>query len=205
MDFRRLNKKIPLGPGMREQFLRQLEEDCKFLVSQNIMDYSLLIGIHFKSEGLCCSSSFLCSISMFTRIAEEADSDSSSQDEAESPMTRSTTNLPAFEVPEDSGTHTVKFESAFEREEGGIRGRGEDGAELDEYYCIFLELRLGARLCILERVGVGAGWVLFSARSSQKFSVTKLDIGIIDILMLYTMRKQIEHAYKAVVSRVCNY
>jgi len=140
MDFRRLNKKIPLGP-MRERFLQQLEEDCKFLVAQNIMDYSLLVGIHFRSEA-------------------EGDSDYSSPDEGESPMSRSSTVLPTFEIPEDSGSSGPKYESIFEKEEGGIRGRTEDGTELDEYYYI----------------------------------------GIIDILMLYTVRKQLEHAYKSVMS-----
>jgi len=142
MDFRRLNKKIPLSPKTRELFLQQLTEDCKFLVSQNIMDYSLLIGIHFKSS--------------------EADegSDYSSPDEDQSPMSKSTTNLPPL-VLEGEATAPPLFESVFEKEEGGIRGRAEDGSLLDEWYYI----------------------------------------GIIDVLMLYTMRKQIEHVYKAAISR----
>ena len=28
---------------------RQIEEDCKFLESEQIMDYSLLLGIHFRA------------------------------------------------------------------------------------------------------------------------------------------------------------
>jgi len=32
----------------KEMFMRQLEKDATFLASLNIMDYSLLIGIHDK-------------------------------------------------------------------------------------------------------------------------------------------------------------
>jgi 1-phosphatidylinositol-4-phosphate 5-kinase len=142
MDFRRLNKKIPLGPVMREQFLKQIAEDCKFLVSQNIMDYSLLIGIHFPSEE-----------------DEEAESSDDENVGDPSPMTRSAQNLPF--IPEEVVNPLPKFTSIFETDEGGLRGRAEDGSLLDEYYYI----------------------------------------GIIDILMLYSMRKQIEHAYKKTVSR----
>ena len=36
----------------RERFCfnRQIRVDCKFLESQHIMDYSLLLGIHFKDQ-----------------------------------------------------------------------------------------------------------------------------------------------------------
>jgi len=143
LDFRRLNKKIPLGPTLREQFLMQLSEDCKFLVSQNIMDYSLLIGIHFSS------------------LEGDVESDYSSNDENDPTMTRSTGTLPQFVVPEEETAPALRpFESMFEKDEGGVQGRAEDGSMLDEYYYI----------------------------------------GIIDILMLYTVRKQIEHVYKSAVS-----
>lgn len=142
MDFRRLGKKICLGPKMREVFLQQLADDCNFLVSQNIMDYSLLVGIHYNSEA-------------------DDDSGYSSDEDNQSPLSMSTTTLPAL-VPEDTASTgtSIQFQSIFEREEGGVRGRKEDGTLLDEYYYI----------------------------------------GIIDVLMLYSVRKKVEHAYKSVVS-----
>jgi len=143
MDFRRLNKKIPLGPKIRETFLQQLAEDCKFLVSQNIMDYSLLVGIHFN-----------------TSEDPDADSDSDSDGDNHSPMERSATSLPSFVPDDQTQPPTTQLFSIFEKEEGGLRGRAEDGSLLDEYYYI----------------------------------------GIIDVLMLYTVRKQLEHAYKAVLN-----
>lgn len=41
-----LKFKVHLQDGVRKQFLDQVEIDTKFMESQNIMDYSLLLGIH---------------------------------------------------------------------------------------------------------------------------------------------------------------
>lgn len=40
------DRKICLGPEKRQIFFRQLDEDCRYLASNDIMDYSLLLGIH---------------------------------------------------------------------------------------------------------------------------------------------------------------
>eukprot|EP01102_Stenamoeba_stenopodia_P009426 TRINITY_DN2776_c0_g1_i1.p1 TRINITY_DN2776_c0_g1~~TRINITY_DN2776_c0_g1_i1.p1 ORF type:complete len:698 (+),score=192.80 TRINITY_DN2776_c0_g1_i1:263-2356(+) len=41
---------ICLGPEKRSIFFEQLEKDCKYLESRNIMDYSLLLGIHIVNK-----------------------------------------------------------------------------------------------------------------------------------------------------------
>lgn len=41
---------IRLGPGRREAFIEQLRQDTDFLAAMGIMDYSLLLGIHFRSK-----------------------------------------------------------------------------------------------------------------------------------------------------------
>lgn len=32
---------------------RQIERDCEFLEAEKIMDYSLLVGIHFRDDNTC--------------------------------------------------------------------------------------------------------------------------------------------------------
>lgn len=41
---------IKLGPGRREAFLAQIRVDAAFLERMGIMDYSLLLGIHYRSR-----------------------------------------------------------------------------------------------------------------------------------------------------------
>lgn len=49
------NVKIHLG-SKREPFLKQLERDANFLASLNIMDYSLLLGVHNRSNRVVMQS-----------------------------------------------------------------------------------------------------------------------------------------------------
>jgi hypothetical protein len=43
-------RRLLVGPTMRARLLEQLRIDAKFLQSQNIMDYSLLVGIHTEDD-----------------------------------------------------------------------------------------------------------------------------------------------------------
>ena len=47
----------PFGPcichNMCEILLRQIERDCEFLEAERIMDYSLLVGLHFRDDNTC--------------------------------------------------------------------------------------------------------------------------------------------------------
>ncbi|KAJ3291874.1 Phosphatidylinositol-4-phosphate 5-kinase [Rhizoclosmatium sp. JEL0117] len=51
LNFIQMGKTIHLGPHKKEAFLRQLERDTLFLQMMNIMDYSLLLGIHNLETG----------------------------------------------------------------------------------------------------------------------------------------------------------
>lgn len=51
LDWLRNHEKVFLGPEKRRQFIRQLEADVRMLEQTNVMDYSLLIGIHDMSQG----------------------------------------------------------------------------------------------------------------------------------------------------------
>jgi 1-phosphatidylinositol-4-phosphate 5-kinase len=113
LDFRERHVKIQIGPQKRIALLEQLHRDCKFLAKLNIMDYSLLLGIHNaeKEEGWGPS------------------------------------------IPSSS---TDIFHSIFQENDGGMKGVDENGAPNERFYYM----------------------------------------GIIDILMLYSLRKKFEHTYK---------
>ncbi|CAK0840929.1 unnamed protein product [Prorocentrum cordatum] len=51
MDFLRAGEKIQIGEERRARLLATLEMDSKFLASNNIIDYSLLLGIHDLKDG----------------------------------------------------------------------------------------------------------------------------------------------------------
>jgi 1-phosphatidylinositol-4-phosphate 5-kinase len=44
-----LEYEFRLDPSWRDSLLRQLEYDCKFLETRGIMDYSMLLGLHFRA------------------------------------------------------------------------------------------------------------------------------------------------------------
>ncbi|KAI9345645.1 hypothetical protein BDR26DRAFT_856386 [Obelidium mucronatum] len=44
-------RKVFLGPIKRDIFVKQMEKDVAFLIAMNIMDYSLLIGVHDLVKG----------------------------------------------------------------------------------------------------------------------------------------------------------
>lgn len=51
LDWLRKHKRIVLGHERRERLVKQLDIDVKFLEKVNVMDYSLLVGIHDRSQG----------------------------------------------------------------------------------------------------------------------------------------------------------
>ncbi|GAM28446.1 hypothetical protein SAMD00019534_116220, partial [Acytostelium subglobosum LB1] len=51
LDFLNTRRQLPAPINLRQDILDQLEQDSKFLESLNIMDYSLLIGIHQNGGG----------------------------------------------------------------------------------------------------------------------------------------------------------
>uniref|UniRef100_A0A6B2LC72 PIPK domain-containing protein n=1 Tax=Arcella intermedia TaxID=1963864 RepID=A0A6B2LC72_9EUKA len=59
VDFLELNKKIPLPVETYNLLLNQIEQDCNFLSSYEIMDYSLLIGIYYSNSSEICSEGLI--------------------------------------------------------------------------------------------------------------------------------------------------
>ena len=46
LNWEKNGKKLQLGPKKRKVFITQLLRDVKLLVRMNIMDYSLMVGVH---------------------------------------------------------------------------------------------------------------------------------------------------------------
>ncbi|KAI9319917.1 hypothetical protein BX666DRAFT_2018084 [Dichotomocladium elegans] len=51
LNWEKNNKKLQMGPAKRKLFISQLVRDVKLLARMNLMDYSLLIGIHDLTRG----------------------------------------------------------------------------------------------------------------------------------------------------------
>ncbi|OMH80111.1 Phosphatidylinositol 4-phosphate 5-kinase its3 [Zancudomyces culisetae] len=50
LDWIRSGMKLEMGPACREKFTKQLAADVELLVQLNIMDYSLLVGVHYLNS-----------------------------------------------------------------------------------------------------------------------------------------------------------
>lgn len=57
VDFQQAHEQIRVGEERREKLLAQIKRDSEFLASNNIIDYSLLLGIHEREEGTATESS----------------------------------------------------------------------------------------------------------------------------------------------------
>ncbi|CAG8512693.1 7046_t:CDS:10 [Ambispora gerdemannii] len=51
LNWTKRNRRLELGPIKRKLFVEQLEKDVELLKRMNIMDYSLLVGLHDMSRG----------------------------------------------------------------------------------------------------------------------------------------------------------
>lgn len=51
LNWERRNRKLELGPDKRVLFIEQIERDVELLQRLNIMDYSLLVGLHKMERG----------------------------------------------------------------------------------------------------------------------------------------------------------
>mmetsp|Transcript_64297 Transcript_64297/g.158222 ORF Transcript_64297/g.158222 Transcript_64297/m.158222 type:complete len:727 (+) Transcript_64297:129-2309(+) len=50
LDFMDKNKNLDIGPERKSQLMGQISADCQFLQSIHVMDYSLLLGVHWRDK-----------------------------------------------------------------------------------------------------------------------------------------------------------
>ncbi|CAF2102399.1 BnaA05g28620D [Brassica napus] len=181
-----LNYSFFLEPSWREGLLKQLEIDSKFLVEQNIMDYSLLLGVHHRApEHL--RTQLVRSRSITADALESVAEDDTIEDDMLS-YHQGLVLVPGGSDNVVTGPH--------------IRGsRLRASAVGDEE--VDLLLPGTARLQIQQGVNMPARAELIPGTEEKDRQILHdccdvvLYLGIIDILQEYNMTKKIEHAYKS--------
>ncbi|KAF6171556.1 hypothetical protein GIB67_018080 [Kingdonia uniflora] len=173
-----------LEPSWRTDLLNQIEIDSKFLESQCIMDYSLLLGVHYRAPHHLKSLSLQQSTSAegLGVLAEE-----DSQEDI--------SNYPQGLVLVPRGTDDGSIVAGPHIRGSRLRASAAGDEEVDLLLpgtTARLQIQLGVNLPARAERKSGEERALFHA-----YDVV-LYLGIIDILQEYNMSKRIEHAYKSI-------
>ncbi|XP_039066116.1 phosphatidylinositol 4-phosphate 5-kinase 9-like isoform X1 [Hibiscus syriacus] len=172
-----LNYCFYLEPSCREALLRQIETDSKLLESQHIMDYSLLLGVHYRAPRHLRSPISYNRVDGLGSVAEEDEDEIS--------------NYPQGLVLVPRGTDDSVVVGPH------IRGRPLRSAGDED---VDLLLPGTARLQIQLDVNMPARAEQIPGKEENMFHEeydVVLYLGMIDILQEYNMSKKIEHAYKS--------
>ncbi|MBA0824151.1 hypothetical protein Goarm_020833 [Gossypium armourianum] len=175
-----LNYCFYLEPSWRDALLRQIEIDSKFLEAQCIMDYSLLLGVHYRAP------QHLRPLMSYNRT----DGLGSVAEEEEDEIT----NYPQGLVLVPRGTDDNSVVAGPHIRGRRLRASAVGDEEVD------LLLPGTARLQIQLGVNMPARAEQIPGKEENMFHESYdvvLYLGIIDILQEYNMTKKIEHAYKS--------
>ncbi|XAR69158.1 1-phosphatidylinositol-4-phosphate 5-kinase [Bertholletia excelsa] len=183
-----LNYCFYLEPSWREALLTQIEIDNKFLEEQHIMDYSLLLGVHYRAP------QHLRSLMSYNQSLR---SDGLGIVAEEDPMEDEISNYPQglVLVPRGADDSSVVVGSHIR----GSRLRAASATGDEE---VDLLLPGTARFQIQLGVNMPARAELIPGKEDTKMFHEVYDVvlylGIIDILQDYNISKKIEHAYKSI-------
>jgi len=177
-----LNYSFYLEPSWREALLKQIEIDSKFLESQNIMDYSLLLGVHYRAPQHLRSHMS----SNGLRIVAEGES-----------LDDDISNYPEGLVLVPRGTDDGSFVGGPHVRGGRLKAASATGDEE-----VDLLLPGTARLQIQLGVNMPARAEYIPGTEKKEMFHEVYDVvlylGIIDILQDYNISKMLEHAYKSI-------
>jgi hypothetical protein len=109
VDFLNAKRRLWLPRNSILLFCHQLASDCRFLASKGIMDYSLLVGIHYLEED---------------------------GTESTLPKDEETVTTSSIRASTKGGGTRKPHQSVFQGEFGGIMARTYDGQKLNEVYYI---------------------------------------------------------------------
>ncbi|XP_059667558.1 phosphatidylinositol 4-phosphate 5-kinase 9 [Cornus florida] len=183
-----LNYCFYLEPSWREALLKQIEIDSKFLEAQNIMDYSLLLGVHYRAPKhlrplISYGGSFRADGLGIVAEEETVEDEISNYPEGLVLVPRGADDNSVVVGPHIRGSR-LRASSATGDEEVDLLLPG------TARFQIQLGVNMPARA---EHIPVEEETEMFH----QVYDVV-LYLGIIDILQEYNMTKKIEHAYKSI-------
>ncbi|XP_061353907.1 phosphatidylinositol 4-phosphate 5-kinase 9 [Gastrolobium bilobum] len=175
-----------LEPSWRESLLKQIEIDSKFLEAQQIMDYSLLLGVHYRApQQLRPPMSYNQSITTdgLAILAEE--------DPLEDEASKYPQGLVL--VPRGADDNSVVVGSHIRGSRLRASAAGDEEVDLLLPGTARLQIQLGVNMpARAEQIPGKEERQMFH----EAYDVV-LYLGIIDILQEYNMTKKIEHAYKS--------
>ncbi|XP_010543450.1 PREDICTED: phosphatidylinositol 4-phosphate 5-kinase 9-like isoform X1 [Tarenaya hassleriana] len=180
-----LNYSFYLEPSWREALLKQIEIDSKFLEAQNIMDYSLLLGVHHRAPQHL-RSQMVRTRSMTADGLESVAEDDTVEDDMLS--------YPQGLVLVPRETEDVVVVGPHIRG-SRLRASAAGDEEVDLLLpgtTARLQIQLGVNMPARAEVKPGKEEKMFH----ECYDVV-LYLGIIDILQEYNMGKRIEHAFKS--------
>ncbi|KAK3036393.1 hypothetical protein RJ639_032162 [Escallonia herrerae] len=181
-----LNYCFYLEPSWREALLKQIEIDSKFLEAENIMDYSLLLGVHYRAP-----QHLRTLMSYNHRVVTDGLGIVAEEESMEDEISPQGLVL----VPRGDEDNSVVMGPHVR----GSRLRTSSATGDEE---VDLLLPGTARLQIQLGVNMPARAELIPGEEEIQMFHEVYDVvlylGIIDILQEYNIHKKIEHAYKSI-------
>lgn len=181
-----LNYCFYLEPSWRDALLMQIEIDSKFLEAQRIMDYSLLLGVHYRAPQHLRSQT-----SLRRSVAQERLAILSEEDAHEDDISNYPEGLVL--VPRSGDGTGVVVGSHIRGSRLRASAAGDEEVDLLLPGTARLQVQLGVNMpARAEHIPKVDEKQIFY----EVYDVV-LYLGIIDILQDYNMAKRIEHAYKS--------
>ncbi|CAL9026657.1 unnamed protein product [Prunus brigantina] len=179
-----LNYSFYLEPSWREALLNQIEIDSKFLEAQHIMDYSLLMGVHYRAP------QHLRSFMTYNRSTTADGLEILAEEET---LEDEISNYPQGLVLIPRGTDDDSVVVGPHVRGSRLRASSAGYEEVDLLLpgTARLQIQLGVNMPSRAEQVPGE-----EQRFPEVYDVV-LYLGIIDILQDYSMGKKIEHAYKS--------
>lgn len=181
-----LNYCFYLEPSWRDALLQQIEIDSKFLESQHIMDYSLLLGVHYRAPQhlrSLMSYSKRASIDGLGIVAEDESMDDDLAPQGLVLVPRVSDDDSIVVGPHIRGNRLRASSST-----------GDEEVDLLLPGTARFQIQLGVNLPARAELILGNG----NTQMFHEVYDVVLYLGIIDILQAYNMSKKIEHAYKSI-------